>query len=193
MTRFGIALEAFFALGSLLAGCGQVAPGPRAPLATHASANNAQAAFADDAALTRYTQPGTKASAPAAGSTGAPPAVAAAAPADAGARTPEAEAREMYDIEAHLALLVASVSDARTQLRKLAAARGATVTSDISSDSDGQREANLVLRVPTGSNDAFMVDVERLGEITSRQIIAKDVGKEYRDSEILRCLNRPTR
>ncbi|MES1179276.1 MAG: DUF4349 domain-containing protein [Myxococcales bacterium] len=181
MTRFGSGWGACLMLGSLLVGCGRVAREAKAPPAAPAQPINGELAFADDFAPTSYASHGT-ANAPAAVATSAAP---PAPPANSLESAPQAEARELLDIEAHLGLLVASVSVARAQLRKLAAARAATVTNDISSDSEGQHEATLVIRVPSGANDAFMGEVERLGEVTAREIVAKDVGKEYHDSEIL--------
>lgn len=91
----------------------------------------------------------------------------------------------MLDIEAHLSLLVASVSDARARLHERAAARGATVTSDVLRDDGSPRELTLTLRVPAGTSGEFLNDIERIGAVTSRQVIAKDVGREFHDTEIV--------
>ena len=101
------------------------------------------------------------------------------------ASTPPEPTREMLDIEAHLALLVESVSDARARLHERAAALHATITSDVLQDDGNPRELTLTIRVPTGTSDEFLNDVERIGAVTSRQIIAKDVGREFHDSEIV--------
>ncbi len=106
----------------------------------------------------------------------------------------------MLDIEAHLSLLVASVDDARARLHERAAARGATVTSDVLRDNGGPRELTLTVRVPSGTSDEFLKDVEDLGAVTSRQVVAKDVGREFHDAEswvaepsASNFSNRPTR
>ena len=91
----------------------------------------------------------------------------------------------MLDIEAHLSLLVASVSDARVRFRERAAAQGATITSDVLRDDGSQRELTLTVRVPSGRSGEFLGDVERIGAVTSRQIVAKDVGREFHDAEIV--------
>ena len=93
--------------------------------------------------------------------------------------------REMLDIEAHLALLVANLNDALRALRKQAAARGGTITSDVVQDEGGSRQATVAIRVPAGESSGFLDDVDRLGEVTSRQITAKDIGREYHDSQIV--------
>jgi hypothetical protein len=93
--------------------------------------------------------------------------------------------REMLDIEAHLTLLVANVSVARARLHERAAELHATITSDVLRDDGSPRELSLTIRVPSAASDAFVNDLERVGQVTARQIIAKDVGREYHDSEIV--------
>jgi len=120
----------------------------------------------------------------------APAAVSAAAGTQvAGAGRPSATVaapeREMLDIEAHLTLLVANVSEARARLHERAAELHGTITSDVLRDDGSPRELSLTIRVPSGSSDAFLNDLERVGQVTARQIIAKDVGREYHDSEIV--------
>jgi hypothetical protein len=92
----------------------------------------------------------------------------------------------MLDIEAHLNLVVTSVRDARARLHESANARGATITSDVlQDDGNSPRLLTLTIRVPSGASTEFLNEVERLGDVTSRQVIAKDVGREFHDSEIV--------
>jgi len=91
---------------------------------------------------------------------------------------------EMLDIEAHLALLVPDLNVAVRGLRKQAVARGGTVTSDLVRDEAGSRAATIAIRVPAGASVDFLDDVDRLGEVTSRQVTATDIGREYHDSEL---------
>ena len=59
------------------------------------------------------------------------------------------------------------------------------MTSDVLQDDGSPRQASLTIRVPVGASDEFLSDVERLGDVTSRQVIAKDVGREFHDSVIV--------
>jgi len=126
----------------------------------------------------------------------APPSAPAPAGGSAGAGAPmvgrgttsaavAAPDREMLDIEAHLTLLVANVGAARTRLHERAAELHATITSDVLRDDGSPRELSLTIRVPSGASDAFLNDLERVGQVTARQVIARDVGREYHDSEIV--------
>lgn len=94
-------------------------------------------------------------------------------------------ARAMLDIEAHLSLLVASVDDARARLHERAAAHEGTVTSDVLRDEGSPRELTLTIRVPSGTSDEFLAEVERVGTVIARQVTAKDVGREFHDAEIV--------
>ena len=101
------------------------------------------------------------------------------------ASTSSEKAGEMLDIEAHFTLLVTSVSDARARLRERATAHGATITSDVLRDDGSPRELTLTVRVPTGTSDEFMNEVERIGTVASRHVMAKDVGREFHDAQIV--------
>jgi hypothetical protein len=183
MMRFSVGVSAWLLCGLLLAGCGRAAMegkgGAASPSALHGGGSPdsemAAPAPAPDVNEGSNSTAGDSAMAP---TSPAPPSGAARGAA-------EPSAREMLDIEAHFSLFVAGVSVARQQLRQQAAARSATITSDVSEDASGAHVAKLTIRVPIGTNDAFMADLERLGDITGRQIVAKDVGREYHDSEIV--------
>ena len=90
----------------------------------------------------------------------------------------------MLDIEAHLALLVPELNVALRGLRKQAVARGGTVTSDVVRDEAGARAATIAIRIPASASGDFLDDLDRLGEVTSRQVTATDIGREYHDSEL---------
>lgn len=184
MTRFGAGFGVCLVWGSLLAGCNRGAVHVNAP-STPATAELTQySSLSSDRTVSFADEAAPQPSSPENQAVPAAPPADPPAPSENSAVQTGTAAREMFEVEAHVALRVASVNDARRQLRTLTAARGATVTSDISEDGEGQRQASLIIRVPNGTSDAFMTDVERLGEVTARQITAKDVGKEYYDSEI---------
>ncbi len=96
----------------------------------------------------------------------------------------EAGSREMLDVEAHLSLLVDDLNRAHARLRADAQARGATITSDVVEDSGSPRHAMLTVRVPAQASNDFLAGLESVGSVTSRQITAKDIGREFHDSEI---------
>ncbi len=186
MTRFFTGFGACLALGSLLAGCNRAAVHVNAPSTQATPELTRYRSEAESDRATNFADdPAPAPSAPEKQAVADAPSADPPAPTPGSALQPGSTARELFEIEAHVGLRVASVNDARTELRKLTAARGATVTSDLSEDAGGVRQANLIIRVPNGANDAFLADVERLGEVTARQLTAKDVGKEYSDSEIL--------
>jgi len=177
-TSVGFAVGSVF--GLMLSGCARAAlksaGAPAAPAYSTATSPVNQSAAADgfEERLSNQAQSGEPAASP------------AASPGPGAPRAPAmAETEPRLDIEAHLGLLVPSVATARGQLRRQAVARGATITSDVSEDLQGQREVKLTIRVPIGTNDAFMTDLENLGQVTDRQITVKDVGREYHDSEIV--------
>jgi hypothetical protein len=113
-----------------------------------------------------------------------PPASAMTTNAEAAAN-PAEETLEMLDIEAHLSLLVPSLSAARKRLHERAAAVRATITSDALQEDGSPRELNLTIRLPAGASGEFLDEIEGLGAVTSRQVVAKDVGREFHDAEIV--------
>jgi len=128
----------------------------------------------------------SKSEVPASGAVAAAPPPASVTTSDADPAPASAEpTREMLDIEAHLSLLVRSVSDARARVHERAAALRATVTSDVLQDNGNPRELTLTIRVPVGMSDEFLSDVDRIGTATSRQVTVKDVDREFHDSEIV--------
>lgn len=96
----------------------------------------------------------------------------------------ETAAHEMLDIEAHVSLLVDDLSRAHEQLRREAQARGATITSDVIADNGSPRQASMTIRVPAQTSNDFIARLESVGSVTSRQITAKDIGREFHDNEI---------
>src|SRR5207253_1001952 len=47
------------------------------------------------------------------------------------------------------------------------------------------RSATMTLRVPSEKAEQFLGELERLGELVTRQETVRDVGKEFHDAEIL--------
>ena len=168
----------------LLTGCGRAAFSGKSMAAPPPPPMEGQAAVAEAAPVPDGVVP---ADAPAPAPAAEAPSRAAEAPggATSAEATSSAAPREMLDIEAHLSLMVDSVSDARSRLRKQVTARGATITSDVAQEASGVREAALTIRVPAGASDQFLDEVERLGDVVSRQMNAKDIGREFHDSEIV--------
>ncbi len=95
-----------------------------------------------------------------------------------------AQARKMVDIEARLSVEVADVQQAATSVRKLAEKSGAQIINESVNVNAGSARAELALRVPAEAAGDFLTALESVGVIRSRQITAKDIGKEYYDATI---------
>jgi Domain of unknown function (DUF4349) len=90
----------------------------------------------------------------------------------------------MLDIEAHLSVQVDSVAAAAAALRVLARRFEGVVTEDHLNQSGAGAPAQLTIRVPSAQVDAFFDAVGAVGRLQSRQINARDIGKEFFDAEI---------
>jgi hypothetical protein len=91
---------------------------------------------------------------------------------------------EMLDIEANLLIEVDSVGSASAALRALARRFEGVVTEDHINQTHHAATAQLTIRVPSGQVDAFFDAVGTVGRLKSRQINARDIGKEFFDAEI---------
>jgi hypothetical protein len=91
---------------------------------------------------------------------------------------------EMLDIEAHLSIEVASVPTAAAALRGLARRFQGVVTDEQFSQSASAATAQMTLRIPSVQVDAFFDATGTVGKLLSRQINARDVGKEYFDAQL---------
>ena len=101
-----------------------------------------------------------------------------------GATVAQAPRPEMLDIEAHLSIQVESVATAAAALRALARKFEGVVTEDHLNQSATSATAQLTIRVPSGQVDSFFDAVGTVGRLQSRQINARDIGKEFFDAEI---------
>jgi hypothetical protein len=91
---------------------------------------------------------------------------------------------EMLDIEANLTIEVESVGSAAAGLRALARRFDGIVTEDRLNQNAANGTAQLTIRVPSGQVDGFFEAVGTVGRLLSRQINARDIGKDYFDAEI---------
>jgi hypothetical protein len=92
--------------------------------------------------------------------------------------------KKMVDIEARLSIEVADIAKAVASVRKLALDLGGQLVSENVSGGTGNARAEIALRVPVGKADGFFAAVEGLGVVQSRQVTAKDIGKDYYDATL---------
>ncbi len=118
----------------------------------------------------------------------APPPEPSRAPTAASAPEPDraviAEARRMVDIEAHLSIEVSDVRRAARKLRRLVASRGGQITSESITASEQTARAEITLRLPAQGATDFLSALDGIGIVRSRQVNAKDIGKEFYDATI---------
>jgi hypothetical protein len=95
-----------------------------------------------------------------------------------------AEARKMVDIEARLSLEVEDVARATESVRALVAKSGAQVVSENVAQQGGMARAELTLRVAATAAGDFLSALQGIGVVRTRQVIAKDIGKEFYDATI---------
>jgi hypothetical protein len=95
-----------------------------------------------------------------------------------------AEARKMVDIEARLSIEVKDVPRAANDLRTLVSKRGGQIMSESVTATEHSSRAEIALRVPAqGANELFDA-LDSLGVVRSRQVNARDIGKEFYDATI---------
>jgi hypothetical protein len=95
-----------------------------------------------------------------------------------------AEARKMVDIEARLSLEVEAVPLATEQVRALAGRSGGQVIEENVVQQAEVSRAELTLRVPATVAGDFLRSLEEVGVVRTRQVTAKDIGKEFYDATI---------
>jgi hypothetical protein len=93
-------------------------------------------------------------------------------------------AREMLDIEGNLNIVVEDVARAAASLRQLVKQSGGVLTKDVESQSE-RSLARFTIRIDAPHTDVLVASLGSLGQVAHRSISARDVGKEYQDSEIL--------
>jgi hypothetical protein len=92
--------------------------------------------------------------------------------------------KKMVDIEARLSIEVTDIAKSAQVVRKLALDLGGQLVSENVSGGSGHARAEIALRVPVGKADGFFAAVEGLGVVQSRQVTAKDIGKDYYDATL---------
>jgi hypothetical protein len=91
---------------------------------------------------------------------------------------------EMLDIEANIAIEVEAVGEAAAALRSIAKTFDALVVEDTVNEQPKSANARLTVRVPTQRTEKFLEALDGLGRVRSRQVSARDIGKEYFDAEL---------
>jgi hypothetical protein len=182
----------------LLLGCGgraaiggmdansATAPAPAvhaAPVAPESSvavrSEEGEASASDAPAPTTQAASGT----PSSESSGAPPQDPATPPVQRDAPS-MAAMKKMVDIEARLSIEVEEIARSVASVRKLALDLGGQLVSENVSGGSGHARAEVALRIPVGKADGFFAAVEGLGVVQSRQVTAKDIGKDYYDATL---------
>jgi hypothetical protein len=95
----------------------------------------------------------------------------------------------MLDIEARVRIEVRDVRSAAEALRRtVQSARGEITQETVTEEVQVAPRAEFTLRVPTAAVHDLLGTLEQIGAIRSRQIQARDIGKQYYDS-VLRLRN----
>jgi hypothetical protein len=90
----------------------------------------------------------------------------------------------MLDIEGHLTLRVEDVARAVAELHRLTLASSGEVIEESVQDAASSARGQLTLRVPSVAADDVLQKVEAVGSLVSRQVNARDVGKQYFDATL---------
>lgn len=122
---------------------------------------------------------------------GTPGGDASASPSPGAVATPErrdapsmAQMKKMVDIEARLSVEVEDIAKSAAEVRKLALGLGGQIVNENVSGGQTRARAELALRVPVGKAEGFFASIEALGVVQSRQVTAKDIGKQYYDATL---------
>jgi hypothetical protein len=96
-----------------------------------------------------------------------------------------ARAKRMLDIEARFRIEVDKVAEAATELRRGINQHGGHITSEsVAEQSAGVPTAEFTLRVPSDRVYALIDAIGSIGVVRSRQVQARDIGKEYYDATL---------
>jgi hypothetical protein len=90
----------------------------------------------------------------------------------------------MLDIEANLNIEVEAVAAAAASLRAVAKKFDGIVVEDTLNEQPSGATARLTIRVPAESAEPFLDSLDGVGRVRSRQVSARDIGKEYFDAEL---------
>ena len=101
----------------------------------------------------------------------------------ASSAAPAISEREMLEIEATLNIVVEQVPAAAVELRKLVRQHGAVLVED-AVDESTYASGRFLIRIAAPGTDALMAGLERLGQVRTRHVNARDIGKQYYDAEL---------
>jgi hypothetical protein len=90
----------------------------------------------------------------------------------------------MVDIEARLSVEVEDVAHATEKARALVAKSGGQIVDENVVQQAGVSRAELTLRVPATAAGDFLTALEGIGAVRTRQVTAKDIGKDFYDATI---------
>jgi hypothetical protein len=94
------------------------------------------------------------------------------------------EAHKMVDIEARLTVEVEDVASATARARELVGKSGGQVVDESIVQQGGVSRAELTLRVPASGASDFLEALAGIGAVRTRQVSAKDIGKEFYDANL---------
>jgi hypothetical protein len=179
-------VEAVLAAVLCLEGCGAAARGPVAP-GRPPSGGEAESLSASTPPPSAPGQDAAPAMAPRAAAMGfaaspspAPAQLASSSPVEAG----KPARAEMLDIEANISIEVEGVASAAAALRAAAKAVEGIVVEDTVNEQHTGSNARLTIRVPVQRVEKFLDSLDGVGRVRQRQVTARDIGKEYFDSEL---------
>jgi len=171
---------------SMDAKAGMAAPAPPSDPASGGAESIAVSEEAEQPAAP--TMAATPSPSPAPGTPGSEPATtperAAEAPPSPKDALSMAAMKKMVDIEARLSIEVTDIAKSVAQVRKVAFDLGGQLVSENVSGGQGPARAEIALRIPVGKSDGFFAAAETLGVVQSRQVTAKDIGKQYYDATL---------
>jgi hypothetical protein len=90
-----------------------------------------------------------------------------------------------FDIEAHVEIEVARVSDGVSGVIALVRAAGGELVNEAIEDKPSLAGASLSLRVPSDRVEAFLDELRRVGRVRSRRVESTELGRKQRDARIL--------
>ena len=91
---------------------------------------------------------------------------------------------EMLDIEANISIEVDAVASAAAALRAAAKAFDALIVEDTVNEQRNGSTARLHDPGPVAAHRKFLEALDGVGRVRSRQVSARDIGKEYFDAEL---------
>lgn len=182
--RESIFFRALIGSITVISGCGaraaESAPAVAPTVQTEAAVATSGAARAPEFAKTVADVPAAQAS-QATQPTQAPGAPAAVAAGD-GARA--AARPEMLDIEGTLNVEVSNVVAAAALLRKATRRFEGVIVEDVVNEQGSSSSARFTVRIAAPKVDDFLDAVGETGRVTTRVVNARDVGKEYFDTDL---------